>query len=381
MLKILSVVGTRPEAIKMAPVIKELARHGDRVRSIVCVSGQHRQMLDQVLELFAIEPHYDLDVMKEDQGLSQLTASLFAGLDAVAEESKPDWILAQGDTTTVLVAALTAFYHRVAFGHVEAGLRTGNRHRPFPEEMNRRIADISAGFLFAPTERNRQALLREGCRDEDIVVTGNTVIDALLTVASRSYDWSAGPLASIPRDKQLVTITAHRRESFGASLREICLAIRALAIEFARLGVHFVYPVHLNPNVGQPVSEILAGLANVSLIEPLDYLAMVHLMKHSTLIMTDSGGIQEEAPSLNVPVLVMRDTTERPEGVEANVVKLVGTRMASIVGEGRRLLCDPAARAAMVTGRNPYGDGRSASRIVAAILSVGETRARAADED
>ena len=371
MLKVLSVFGTRPEAIKMAPVIKELFTYPDRVRSLVCVTGQHRQMLDQVLSLFDIQPDYDLDVMWPEQALSQLTANLFASLDPVVTETKPDWVLAQGDTTTVLVAALVAFYHQVPFGHVEAGLRTGDKYRPFPEEINRRVADVVADAYFAPTERARKALLSEGCRAQDIYVTGNTVIDALLDVAGHDYDWSAGPLANLPHDQRIVLITAHRRESFGQPFQELCQAIRQLAETFAPEGIHFVYPVHLNPNVRRPVYGILSGLPNVSLIEPLDYLSLVHLMKRSTLILTDSGGIQEEAPSLGVPVLVMRDTTERPEGIEAGVARLVGTQRERIVAETARLLRDPVARAAMVTQVNPYGDGKAASRIVSILLERG----------
>jgi len=371
MLKILTVIGTRPEAIKMAPVIRELSKHRDQVRSLVCVTGQHRQMLDQVLNLFDIDPDYDLDIMQPDQALSQLTANLLTGLDPIVKETRSDWVLAQGDTTTVLVVALVAFYHKVNFGHVEAGLRTGNRYQPFPEEVNRHIADSLADLLFAPTERSRQALLREGCSGEKILVTGNTVIDALMMMVAHPYDWSVGPLSVLPKERRLVLITAHRRESFGAPFREICLAIRELALQFNAHGVHFVYPVHLNPNVRQPVREILSGISNVSLIEPLDYLSMVHLMKRSTLILTDSGGIQEEAPSLSVPVLVMRDATERPEGVEAGVVKLVGTKRVNIVSEATRLLQDPVAHAAMATGANPYGDGKAAIRIVAALLDKG----------
>jgi len=368
MLTVLSVIGTRPEAIKMAPVIKELGRHGDRVRSVVCVTAQHREMLDQVLNLFNIRPDYDLNIMRPGQALTRLTADLLTSLDPVVEEIKPDWILAQGDTTTVLAAALVAYYHKVPFGHVEAGLRTGDRYRPFPEEVNRCIADSLADLLFAPTERARQALLREGIFAVRILVTGNTVIDALLSVAEQPYDWSSGPLASLPDNARLVLITAHRRESFGAPFREICFAIRELALQFESYGVHFVYPVHPNPNVRQPVGEILSGIPNVSLIEPLDYLSLVHLMKRSTLILTDSGGIQEEAPSLGVPVLVMRDTTERPEGVEAGVARLVGAQRDRIFAEAKHLLQDPVAHAAMATRANPYGDGRAASRIVSALL-------------
>ena len=352
----------------MAPVIMELGRQSDCVRSVICSVAQHREMLDQVLSVFAIEPDYDLNLMQPDQSLSQLTAGLFAGLDPVVSEVKPDWILAQGDTTTVFVAAMVAFYHRIAFGHVEAGLRTRDRARPFPEEINRRLADLVASAYFAPTETARQALLREGCCDRDIYVTGNTVVDALNDVAAREYDWKSGPLCQLPLDKRLVLITAHRRESFGDPFRQLCLAIRELAHTFANDSVHFVYPVHLNPHVRQPVNDILSGLPNVSLIEPLDYLSLVHLMKQSTLILTDSGGIQEEAPGLKVPVLVMRDTTERPEGIVTGVVRLVGTQRCRIVREAEKLLRDPASRAAMTAGTNPYGDGRAARRIVAILL-------------
>ena len=368
MLTVLSVIGTRPEAIKMAPVIKELRKHPDRVHSVVCSTGQHREMLDQVLDLFDIEPDYDLGIMKPDQKLSQLTADLFTGIDSVIEQVRPDWVLAEGDTTTVFVAAVVAFYHRIRFGHVEAGLRTDDKYKPFPEEINRRLADVVADAYFAPTERARQALLREGCKEEDILVTGNTVIDALLDVSAREYDRASGPLAGLSGKSRVVLITAHRRESFGEPFKELCLAIRQLAETFAGEGVHFVYPVHLNPNVRQPVYSVLSGLPNVSLLEPLDYLSLVHLMKRSALILTDSGGIQEEAPSLGVPVLVMRDTTERPEGIEAGVVKLVGTQRSRIVSEAERLLCDPIAHAAMSTKVNPYGDGKAAARIVSMIL-------------
>ena len=368
MLTVLNVFGTRPEAIKMAPVIMELGKHPNRVRSVICSVAQHREMLDQVLSVFEIEPDYDLDLMQPDQSLSQLTASLFAGLDPIVSEVKPDWILAQGDTTTVFVAAMVAFYHGIAFGHVEAGLRTGDKLRPFPEEINRRLADLVATAYFAPTENARQALLREGCSERDIYVTGNTVVDALNDAASREYDWKSGPLARLPLDKRLVLITAHRRESFGDPFRELCLAIRDLSRIFANDGAHFIYPVQLNPNVRQPVRDILSGLSNVSLIEPLDYLSLVHLMKRSTLILTDSGGIQEEAPGLRIPALVMRDTTERPEGIEAGVVRLVGTQHCRIIAEAEKLLRNPAEHAAMATGINPYGDGKAAKRIVSILL-------------
>lgn len=368
MMTVLTVFGTRPEAIKMAPVIMELGKHSRCVRSVICSVAQHREMLDQVLSIFGIEPNYDLNLMQPDQSLSRLTANLFAGLEPVVCEVKPDWILAQGDTTTVFVAAMVAFYRGIAFGHVEAGLRTGDSARPFPEEVNRRLADVVATAYFAPTENARQALLREGCAERDIYVTGNTVVDALNDAASREYDFGSGPLSRLPLEKRLVLITAHRRESFGNPLTEVCMAIRDLSRIFLSDGVHFVYPVHLNPNVRQPVRDILSGLSNVSLIEPLDYLSLVHLMKRSTLILTDSGGIQEEAPVLRVPVLVMRDTTERPEGVREGVVRLVGTDRCRIIREAKRLLSDAAAHRAMAKGVSPYGDGRAAKRIVSVLL-------------
>jgi UDP-N-acetylglucosamine 2-epimerase (non-hydrolysing) len=368
MLKVLSIIGTRPEAIKLAPVIRELDRCSDNVRSIVCVTAQHREMLDQILEVFAICADYDLDLMRADQDLTQLTASLLQSLSPVVDEVRPDWILAQGDTTTVLASALTAFYRKVPFGHVEAGLRTGDLDHPFPEELNRRVADSVASLLFAPTEQNRRILLSEGIPNKRILVTGNTVVDALLEISAQPEDLTSPPLCDLPDDRQLVLITAHRRESFGPQLREICFAIRELALRFGNAGVQFVYPVHPNPNVRQPVSEILSGIANVSLIAPVDYKAMVHLMKRSMLILTDSGGIQEEAPSLGVPVLVMRQSTERPEGVEAGVVSLVGTDRASIVGAASYLIENAHARAEMTSRVNPYGDGKAAGRIVAALL-------------
>jgi UDP-N-acetylglucosamine 2-epimerase (non-hydrolysing) len=368
--RVLSIIGTRPEAIKMAPVVLELSRYREQVKSIVCLTGQHREMLAHVLGLFSIIPDVALDVMQPDQRLSDLSARLLQGLDPVVAEQRPDWILAQGDTTTVLAAALMAYYHKVPFGHVEAGLRTGDPYRPFPEEVNRRVADVIAQLLFAPTQRSRQALLREGQADSRIVVTGNTVIDALLTVASMPYDWEKGPLAGVPRHKRVVLVTAHRRESFGGPLEDICRAVREIAERFGPEDVHLVYPVHLNPNVRRPVERLLAGARNITLLEPLDYLSLVNLMKCSTLILTDSGGIQEEAPALCIPVLVMRDTTERPEGIEAGVVKLVGTQRQRIVGDATRLLTDPTAYRAMATGANPYGDGKAAQRIVSAVLGA-----------
>lgn len=361
---ILSVIGTRPEAIKMAPVVLELQRRPDAFRSVVCSTGQHREMLDQALNLFHITPDVDLRLMTHNQSLAHLTARLFSSFDDVLAEVQPDCVLAQGDTTTVMVAAIASFYRNIPFGHVEAGLRTGDKRRPFPEEINRRLADTVTDLAFAPTERSKQALLAEHFNAENIFVTGNTVIDALLDIAERPYTWAGSPLAALPEDAPYVLITAHRRESFGDAFREMCQAIRELADEFAPQGLQFVYPVHLNPNVRAPVNEILGGAKNVTLLEPLDYFSLVQLMKRSRIILTDSGGIQEEAPSLGVPALVMRETTERPEGLDAGVVKLVGSDRTRIVEEARRLLRDPEAHAAMATRANPYGDGHAAKRIV-----------------
>lgn len=366
MLTVLSVIGTRPEAIKMAPVVTELARRGARVRSVVCLTGQHREMLDQALAVFAVRADEDLAVMEDDQTLAGLTARLVTGLDGVMEKVKPDWVLAQGDTTTVMAAALVAYYHGVSFGHVEAGLRTGDKRRPFPEEMNRKVADDVADAHFAPTAAARAALRREGVAERTIHVTGNTAIDALLDAARRPYDWGAGPLAGVPLDRRLVLVTAHRRESFGAPLVAICEAVADLAR--ADAGVHVVYPVHLNPHVASTATRVLGGLPNVTLTAPLDYLGLVHLMRRSTLILTDSGGIQEEAPTFGVPVLVLREATERPEGVAAGVARVVGTGRAAIVAAARRLLDDPAERAAMARAASPYGDGHAARRIVAILL-------------
>jgi len=324
-------------------------------------------MLDQALQLFAITPDIDLNVMIPNQALAQLTARLFVALDDALAQVRPACVLAEGDTTTAMVASIVAFYRGVPFGHVEAGLRTGDKRRPFPEEINRRLADVVADLAFAPTERARQALLREDVPQEDIFVTGNTVIDALLDIAARPYDWRCGPLAALPADGRFVLITAHRRESFGETFRQMCLAIRELADTFASQGVHFVYPAHLNPNVRQPVGEILGETRNVTLLNPLDYVSLAQVMKRSTLILTDSGGIQEEAPSLGVPTLVLRETTERPEGIEAGVARLVGTSRERIVAEARRLLSDPAEHARMAVRANPYGDGHAAARIVAAL--------------
>ncbi len=368
-MKVLSVFGTRPEAIKMAPVVKALAQH-PHIVSRVCVTAQHRQMLDQVLELFALQPDYDLNVMQPNQSLAQLSANALVKLDEVIRIEKPDWVLVQGDTTTAMIAALAAFYHHpngVKVGHVEAGLRTWDKLHPFPEEANRQLVSVVADRHFAPTELSRANLLREAVPAERIVVTGNTVIDALLDVAHRPYDWEASELATITRDRRIVLVTAHRRENFGAPLLAICAALTELATRYA--DVQFVYPVHLNPNVKAVVHEQLGALSNITLLPPLEYLPLVQLLKHSTLVLTDSGGLQEEAPSLGKPVLVLRDVTERPEGVSAGTVKLVGTGQAKIVNETSRLLDDPTEYQLMSRAVNPYGDGQASQRIVESLIS------------
>ncbi len=379
-MKILSVFGTRPEAVKMAPVVKLLAKTAG-IESRVCVTAQHRQMLDQVLNLFEIKPDYDLDLMRADQSLAQLSAAIFIHLDPVLEDFKPDWVLAQGDTTTVAITSLLAYYQRIKFGHVEAGLRTHDKWQPFPEELNRRIAGVTADLHFAPTEWSRQNLLHEGIADEIIKVTGNTVIDALQFVSTQAEPVDVQELLgklelrnekqevsknSFPGARRLLLVTAHRRENFGQPLENICRSL----LELAKRGdIEIVYPVHLNPNVQEPVNRLLKGVEHITLLPPLDYLPLVHLMKHAALILTDSGGIQEEAPAFGIPTLVLRDVTERPEGVEAGTLKLVGTETSLIVQEAKRLLEDESAYAEMAKAVNPYGDGRAAEKIVRALLN------------
>jgi UDP-N-acetylglucosamine 2-epimerase (non-hydrolysing) len=362
MTRVLSIFGTRPEAVKLAPVVRQLARTSG-VESLVCVTAQHREMLDQVLDLFEIEPDVDLDLMQPGQTLAGLTARVFTHLDPILVDMKPDWVLAQGDTTTVMAAALNAYYHQIKFGHVEAGLRTDDKWQPFPEEINRRVAGVTADLHFAPTAWSRDNLLRENVPADKIVVTGNSVIDALQWVSQQP-----APPLPIPEMPRYVTVTAHRRENHGPPLEAICRALLDLA-ETYRDDVQFVYPVHLNPKVQEPVYRLLDGVPNITLLPPLDYLPMVHLMKRSTLVLTDSGGLQEEAPGLGVPVLVLREVTERPEGIEAGTVRLVGTDRERIVNEARRLLDDPDAHAEMARAVNPYGDGCAAERIVKAILA------------
>jgi UDP-N-acetylglucosamine 2-epimerase (non-hydrolysing) len=372
-IRIVTIFGTRPEAIKLAPVIRLLARDG-RFASRVCVTAQHREMLDQVLAAFDIVPDVDLDLMRPAQTLGAFTARAIEALDAFFAEEKPDLALVQGDTTTVFCAALAAFYHQVPLGHVEAGLRTGDLAAPWPEEANRVLTTRLTALHFAPTALSRENLLREGVPAERIFVTGNTVVDALF-LAREKVRAALPAVPQLPADRRAawgeaprILITGHRRESFGEAFESICRAIAELARRFPR--AHFIYPVHLNPNVRRPVMKILGGAAkkhgNVHLIEPLPYLPFVQLIDEATLILTDSGGIQEEAPSLGKPVLVMRETTERPEGIEAGTVKLVGTSERAIVEEVERLLTDPGAYRAMATAHNPYGDGHAAERIVAA---------------
>ncbi|MBN2115842.1 MAG: UDP-N-acetylglucosamine 2-epimerase (non-hydrolyzing) [Anaerolineales bacterium] len=370
-MKILSVFGTRPEAVKMAPIVRRLKETAG-IESRVCVTAQHRQMLDQVLDLFQIKPDYDLDLMREDQSLAQISASIFTHLDPVLTDFQPDWVLVVGDTTTVVTTSLLTYFRRIKLGHVEAGLRTHNKWHPFPEEINRRIATVIADLHFAPTEWSKGNLLCEGVAEDRILVTGNSVIDALDFVAKQDEPREITELLERletrgPETRRLVLVTAHRRENFGQPLENICHALRQLA---ARGDVEIVYPVHLNPNVQEPVNRILKGAPHITLLPPLDYLPMVHLMKHAKLLLTDSGGLQEEAPSFGVPVLVLRETTERPEGVEAGTLKVVGTETSHILHMAERLLDDPAAYLEMAKAANPYGDGHTAERIVAALTSA-----------
>jgi UDP-N-acetylglucosamine 2-epimerase (non-hydrolysing) len=366
---VLSIFGTRPEAVKMAPVVQRLAAEPG-IEARLCVTAQHRQMLDQVLDLFDIQPDVDLNLMRPNQSLAALTAAVFTHLEPVLLDLKPDWVLVQGDTTTVMAAAVLAFYHRIKVGHVEAGLRTGDKYQPFPEEINRRIAGVTADLHFAPTETSRQNLLREGIPDRQIVITGNPAIDALQTIVARPAPVEVSALLErlniCTGGSRLIAVTAHRRENFGQPLEDICTALKRLAQSIPNIKI--VYPVHLNPNVQEPVNRILCGIPNITLLPPLDYLPMVHLMRQAELVLTDSGGIQEEATSLGIPTLVLREVTERPEGVEAGVLKLVGTDADIILAEALRLLTDPVAYQAMAHGKNPFGDGHAAERIVDAII-------------
>jgi len=360
--KVLCVVGTRPEAVKMAPVILAL-RQSRQVDCRILATAQHRQMLDQVLAFFDLRPDIDLDIMRPNQTLPELTARLLVGLDKVLADEQPDAVLAQGDTTTVMAVALACFYRRIPFGHVEAGLRTWDMQNPFPEEANRVIAGRLAKWHFAPTRSSQENLLKEGISESEIVVTGNTVIDALLMTASRDLPMPV----RLPDDRRMVLVTAHRRENFGEPFREVCRALRTLAQR--NPDVAFLYPVHPNPNVKDVAYEALHGLPNFTLCDPLDYAPFVAAMKRAHIIISDSGGVQEEAPALGKPVLVLRDETERPEAVDEGVVKLVGPHEEAIVCEAQRLLDDPAAYRAMARGVSPYGDGQAAGRIVTVLLN------------
>ncbi|MGE3908150.1 MAG: non-hydrolyzing UDP-N-acetylglucosamine 2-epimerase [Chloroflexota bacterium] len=384
MLRVMSVFGTRPEAIKLAPVLRELERAAaeGQLTSIVCVTAQHRAMLDQVLGDFKIVPDYDLNIMSDGQTTNRVASEILARLEPVLLSERPDWVLVQGDTTTVAAASLAAYYAGVKVGHVEAGLRSGDKWQPFPEEINRRVAGVIADLHFAPTERARRALLAEGVPSERVVLTGNPIIDTLHSVAAQEPSAEViENLASqgVPRafleptpgqpgvDARLILVTAHRRENFGAPLEQICLALRELAQAFGER-LHIVYPVHPNPNVIGPVHQILGAVPNISLTTPLDYRSLVYLMQRSYFVMTDSGGLQEEAPSLGKPVLVLRQVTERPEGVEAGVAKVVGADRTMIVARAGQLLTDEQAYAKMARAVNPYGDGCASRRIVQALL-------------
>nr|UPO64815.1 UDP-N-acetyl glucosamine 2-epimerase [Vibrio fluvialis] len=369
-IKVLSVFGTRPEAIKMAPVVEQL-KHDTRFESKVCVTGQHRQMLDQVLELFDIQPDYDLNIMKAGQDLTDITSSILLGLRSVLQEFNPDYVLVHGDTATTLSTTLAAYFQQIKVGHVEAGLRTNNIYSPWPEEGNRKVTGSLANLHFAPTSTSQNNLLAENVPEDTIVITGNTVIDALFMVRdklSHNQELQSNFMKQfdfLKIGRRVVLITGHRRESFGCGFERICQAVSELAAKFN--DVDFVYPVHLNPNVREPVNRFLSGQPNIFLIDPQDYLPFVYLMNRSDVILTDSGGIQEEAPSLGKPVLVMRDTTERPEAVEAGTVKLVGTDVNRIVNEVSMLLTDDKAYQVMSVAHNPYGDGTASTRILEAI--------------
>lgn len=384
MKKILLVFGTRPEAIKMAPLVKEFQKHPGIFKTIVCVTGQHREMLDQVLKIFEIVPDYDLNIMKQGQDLYDVTSKVLLGMRDVLKECTPDVVLVHGDTTTSTSAALAAFYQQIPVGHVEAGLRTHNIYSPWPEEMNRQITGRIATYHFSPTPLSKENLLKENVNESRIIVTGNTVIDALYMVVnkiksdnnlSKELDKSlldAGyDVNRLTNGKKLVLITGHRRENFGEGFINICSAIRALTSKYP--DVDFVYPMHLNPNVRKPIhavfGENLSDLGNMFFIEPLEYLSFVHLMEKSSIVLTDSGGIQEEAPSLGKPVLVMRDTTERPEALNAGTVKLVGTDYDKIITEVSALIDNPAEYKKMSTAVNPYGDGMACSKIISFLLT------------
>lgn len=366
-IKVMTIFGTRPEAIKMAPLVKELEKYPDRIESIVCVTAQHRQMLDQVLHIFDIQPDYDLNIMKDRQTLVEIVTRTLEGLDKVMKEAKPDLVLVHGDTSTTFVGSLAAFYNQIAVGHVEAGLRTFDKYSPFPEEINRRITGVIADMHFAPTERNQKNLLQENVDSKTIYVTGNTVIDALRSTVREDYVFQNEALSNMPWDaKKVIVMTAHRRENLGEPLLNICRAVRRIIEEFT--DVEVVYPVHMNPAVRETVFEILGDLDRVKLIDPVNADELHNAINRSYLVLTDSGGLQEEAPSLGKPVLVLRNETERPEAVDAGTVKIAGVQEDVIVSMTRELLTDQSAYMTMAKAVNPYGDGFASQRIVEAIL-------------
>lgn len=368
-MKILVVFGTRPEALKMIPIIRELKNRGDQIVSRVCVTAQHRDMLDQVLNLFSIDPDYDLSIMKRDQDLFEMTSTILDRIRSVLKDENPDLLLVQGDTTTAFVSTLAAYYMKIPIGHVEAGLRTADKYRPFPEELNRRMVSVLADLHFAPTKRARERLIHENIPEEQVTVTGNPIVDMLnLTLdLLKSDEVILDVLRGFdPGKRRLILVTGHRRESFGEGLHNICLALKELVSR--REDVEIVYPVHLNPNVLGPVRKVVGNIPRIHLIEPLDYLRFVRLMHQSDIILTDSGGIQEEAPTLGKPVLVMRSETERIEGIEAGTARLVGTQKDAIIRETERLLDNKEAYAKMSCATNPYGDGKASQRIVDVIL-------------
>jgi len=366
MIRVLSVFGTRPEAIKMAPVVRELSKYPESIQAKVAVTAQHREMLDQVLDLFGIAPDYDLNLMRHGQTLYDITTGALLGLKEILEQEKPDLVLVHGDTTTTFVAALAAFYQQIKVGHVEAGLRTGNKYAPYPEEMNRKMAGSLADYHFAPTKTSKDNLLRENVPEERIVVTGNTVIDALLHTVEKPYGFSGYLRDQVDWTKKILLVTCHRRENWGEPMKRVFQAVRK--VKEQRPDTEVIFPVHKNPLVRDLARGILGKTPGIHLIEPLDYQPFAHLMAKSYLVMTDSGGMQEEAPSLGKPVLVLRDTTERPEAMEAGTVKLVGTDEKLIVHESLRLIDEPEYYEKMANAVNPYGDGQASIRIVRAIL-------------
>jgi UDP-N-acetylglucosamine 2-epimerase (non-hydrolysing) len=363
-LKLLSIYGTRPEAIKLAPVILGL-RDSPEFRSFTCVTAQHREMMDQINSLFGIQPDFDLNVMASNQSLHSLSAHIFSKLTPVIEAVKPDWILVQGDTTTAMIASLAGYYQRIKVAHIEAGLRSKNKWEPFPEEINRRIIDVVADLHFAPTQLAQENLRKEGIPLQNIVISGNTIVDALQLISRKDFPLEESVLADIPWDKKIILVTAHRRENIGVPLENICRAISDLAA--SHQGLHFVFPVHRNPEVERIVRSLLDHTPNVALLPPLEYRAFIHLLQNCHFVLTDSGGIQEEAPTFGKLVLILRNTTERPEGVEAGFARLVGTERDRIVQEVNTLLENPAGLRKIAAGTNPYGDGKASQRIIEAV--------------